>query len=192
MASQGREGAKDRPPSRQPCRYHCIDIWTAAGRWPLAITELRQWHSAVISETQPALHGKIKPSALKKKAWVNFFRQRWVYPGSGFPLQPCPPASTRAILAVPMRQAWLRWQDLGVQPWRRAGGTGLPRDKKKCCGFVLASEGHEQGSSPQCRRHHGGTLWHSHQGLQEGRREGSGFAGRVTNRGSRYWVMHNN
>lgn len=28
--------------------------------------------------------------------------------------------------------------------WRCASGVGFPRDKRKCHGFVLASEGHEQ------------------------------------------------
>lgn len=91
----------------------------------------------------------------RKCKLISSNSQRWIYPGSGFLQQPCPPASTPSILRVPrMLQGHLRQQDLGVccsWLWRHAGGRALPGDKKKSCGFVLRNEGQEQGSSPRCR-----------------------------------------
>lgn len=165
MASQGRKVAKDRPLSRQPRRYHCIDIWPTAGRCPLVITsELRQWHSAVILETQPALQGKIKPTALKECELISSnrdgFIQVQVFHRSHAHQLPHTPS---AVLSVPrMPQDWLCWQDLAVRPWRCAGGTGLPRDKKKCCVLCWQAKGMSRAAAPSAGVTMGGTLWHSH------------------------------
>lgn len=157
MASQGRgEAAEDRPPSHQPYRYHSIDLWTTAGRWPLAITSGRLEAATPCSYPSYSAHLTWKNKAISiKKVQVNFFQQsemdlsRFGFPAAAMPTSfhthnPLSSGSQDApglpALAGPgVGCSWL---------WRCAGGTGLPRDKKKRCGFVLASKGREQGSSP--------------------------------------------
>lgn len=133
--------------------------------WP----ELQCWLKNHFRQVSPGHHiwqrhcshpswaymGKKKPSTFKKKpkSTSSFSPiNRWIYPGSDFMQQPMPTSFNTSpqslVLRVPrMLQACLHWQDLGVCPsrlWGCGSGMGSPRDKRKCCGFVLASEGHKQ------------------------------------------------
>lgn len=94
-----------------------------------------------------------------KRVRVNFFQQRWIYPGSGFPQKPCPPASTHTICGPQCPQDAPGLAVLagpGCPAVEMCRWHGPSQGQEEMLRFVLTSEGHEPGSSPQCWRHHGG------------------------------------
>ena len=164
------------PPALQASLYWLLHHHrqVAAGH---CIGQMRQ--SAVILDTQPGLHGKIKLSALKKKVQVILFQQQ--------EMDLSRLRSSAAAMATSFHthtalgpqgcrdpRDCLRWQDLGVCGswlWGCAGGTGFPRDMKKRRGLVLEAEGVSRAAvpgagchRPDCQRHPGGHC-HIHTGV---------------------------